>query len=173
MRSRFVNNGPLGFYANEFYFELLFFRYKKFYCWNLLLVFKDLNRWLHKNNIPLAAFDEAEVNRFLAMRRRKWSEFHTAGSISAILNFFWNRGLIPIWIRKKVIQTPFDSLIKRYEKYLTEERNISKGNIWLRKKIARDFLSKSCGQKACLKKIKVKMVRSYILQKKTQVTTML
>jgi hypothetical protein len=169
MKSKTDINGPLEFYVNEFYFELLFFGYTELYCRNLLFVFKDLNQWLHKKNFPLSAFNEVEVNRFLATRVGKLSGFLTIGSISTILNFFWNRGLIPAWIPEKVIKTPLDSLIRRYEKYLTEERNLCSTYIWILKKVALDFLLKSCGKNACLRKLKVQTVRSYILQKKNPV----
>jgi site-specific recombinase XerD len=104
----------------------------------------DLSRWLKRRKLPLATLNEAQIDHFHVVNRRRTSN----GDLSTgrqLLGFLRALGAIPA---VPIDRTPLGEFIRDYERFLISERGLSHGTAIDHLRFVRSFLTGRFGDKA-------------------------
>lgn len=129
--------GPLTRYAEGFAAELTAHGYTDLSLANQLRLVADLSRWLEKAKLEVAEIDHVVVARFLARRRRTYTQFFTERALAPVLRHLEAIGVIALAAPDR---RPSDALLREYERYLGEERAVVPARRALCLAVAAEFL---------------------------------
>ena len=103
----------------------------------------DLSHWLKWRKVPLTTLDEAQVNCFHEVNRRRTSN----GDLSTgrqLLGFLRSLGAIPA---VPIDRTPLGEFTRDYERFLISERGLSEETVIQQMRMVRSFLKGRFGDK--------------------------
>src|SRR5690349_21967590 len=84
-----------------------------------------------------------EVERFLGARRRAgYRRWRSVKSLRPLLTYLRAGAGVPAWRPEVVAESPVDSLLDSYRRYLRVERRLAPSTVRGREDVARRFLSR-------------------------------
>lgn len=115
-------SGPLTRYVEGFAAELRARGYTELSLANQLRLMSDLSRWLTSKRIAIEDIDRAVVHRFFAKRRRTYTHFTSERALVPLLTHLQAVGAMAAIV---VAEHPRSELVREYERYLVEERDVT------------------------------------------------
>jgi integrase/recombinase XerD len=115
-------SGPLTRYVEGFAAELRALGYTELSLANQLRLMSDLSRWLTSKRVGIEDIDQAVVHRFLAKRRRTYTHFTSERALVPLLTHLHAVGAMAAIV---VAEQPRSELLREYERYLVEERDVT------------------------------------------------
>jgi len=132
--------GPLASYAEGFAGELSRLGYASRTTRDHLYVFAQLSRWLANEDLPALALTPAVLERYLSARRRRGCRrWRSARSLRPMLDHLRRVHAIPV--EGTAGDSPVESVLAAYHRYLTVERRLAPAGVGYRTQVARRFLS--------------------------------
>lgn len=132
-------SGPLTRYVEGFAAELTAHGYTDLSLANQLRLMSDLSRWLETVRTPVDKIDHEVVARFLAKRRRTHTHFTTERAVSPLLRYLQAASVVSVVAPDR---RPPDELLREYERYLVEERDVLPARLALCLAVAGEFLAR-------------------------------
>lgn len=129
--------GPLTRYAEGFAAELTAHGYTDLSLANQLRLVADLSRWLERSQLAVAELDHEVVARFLARRRRTHTQFFTERALGPVLRHLEALGVIALVAPAR---KPSSALLREFEQYLIDERDVQPRRRDLCLTVAAEFL---------------------------------
>jgi len=133
-------SGPLAAHSEALRRALLARGYAPTSANNLLRLAAHLSRWLQAQALGIEQLSAERIAEFLAVRRERCSHFFTERSLTPILLYFENAGLLS---QSAIVVSPSgvaDRLLSAYTQYLQRERCLTAGCVQHYSAIARQFL---------------------------------
>jgi site-specific recombinase XerD len=158
--------GPLALHADMLWRTLLERGYSPDSSRNLLGVIAQLSRWALRARIRFDRFRPADLDRFLAMRRRRGcTAFVGSRSLDAVLGPLESAGVIR-WVKPKPRPlTARERLLRDYAAYLSAERRLVATTAHQYVMIARRFLDHCWGSRHTdLRGLGAGVVASFVLE---------
>ena len=112
-------SGPLTCHVEGFAAELRAHGYTELSLANQLRLMSDLSRWLESRRCAVDEIDRRIVRRFLARRRRTYTQFTTERALRPLLTYL--QGVDAIAVTSAPAQVRSE-LLQQYERYIVEER---------------------------------------------------
>lgn len=116
-------SGPLTRYVEGFAAELRARGYTELSLANQLRLMSGLSRWLTTKRIAVEDIDHAVMHRFLAKRRRTYTHFTSERALLPLLTHLHAVGAMSAIV---VAEQPRSELLCEYERYLVEERDVTR-----------------------------------------------
>lgn len=157
--------GPLTSHIEPFAAQL----YLKGYTQNTVRakcdVLADLNRWLERHQLPLAALDEGRLKQFQATRRRRGKARRgDPATGQQLIEYLRDHHEIAV-AAQRLERTPVADLMRDFEEFLHTERGLSRSTVVSYLPIVRCFLDEQFGRKAlCLEKLRPQDLHGFILR---------
>lgn len=155
--------GPLAGYVSEVERSLLAQGYTQFSTNNRLCWTSQLSRWMLKNRISASSLSEVNLIVFINSRVRVGSRL-SRGSMDPIIQCLIDLGAIrrpkPL---TKAPPDPIDQILKKFEKYLREERVLKNGSTPYIRVVRRFLLYRFGSQKPRVKAIETHDLVQFIL----------
>ena len=129
-------SGPLTCHVEGFAAELRAHGYTELSLANQLRLMSDLSRWLESRRCAVDEIDRRIVRRFLARRRRTYTQFTTERALRPLLTYL--QGVDAIAVTSAPAQVRSE-LLQQYERYIVEERGVTSSCSFFK----RDFASRS------------------------------
>jgi integrase/recombinase XerD len=169
-RTRIV--GPLAGYIWDVKRLLLIRGYTRFSTSNRLGWTAQLSRWMLKSRVSTKNLSEERLAKFVRSRRRVDPNF-SRGSIGSIIQCLVELGAIsqPKSF-PKVPPNQIDQVLKKFEKYLREERILKNGPSPYMKVIKRFLLHRFGTQKPRIKAITANDLTQFVLSESRRYSTM-
>jgi len=134
--------GPLARHKQGLWADLLAQGYTPLSSRNLLYLTAHLSRWLDDGGLQPVDLSEDRIEEFLDHRREIGYTHHlTQQGLNPILELLRGAGVLAPPQPPEVDLTPPEDLLRRYERYLTEERALVPATVQAYREEARQFLT--------------------------------
>jgi len=105
-----------------------------------------LSRWLNRQGIGITSLNEGTIEIYLCFRKQGNTHLQMKrGPYQQLLNYLRQTGIIT---RQKVVETPLNQCIDRYQEHLARNQGLAKETIRGRTRVARQFLSFRFGEES-------------------------
>jgi site-specific recombinase XerD len=148
-----LHEGPLGTHVDLYAARLL----KDGYCqqsgWRCLHVIDDFSRWLARRNLGLRDIDEQTVERYQQFRVRYRCRY--AGDRRALRRLLAILREVGVIVpRPPIVPTPHEQVAEDFQRYLSQERGLTRVTVIHHLPVIRRFLRETCaGGAHCLSRL--------------------
>jgi integrase/recombinase XerD len=128
IRSTASMPGPLKDFAQGFLDELSELGYSSRGAEAQQALVRHLSKWLAEQKLAAGDLTDDVVDRFVAARRRMYSNFRSKRALRPLLDHLRRRGAAPA-AAAAVPTTPSEVLIERFSRYLSTERSLAPATV--------------------------------------------
>ena len=126
---RWLRVGPLAGALDRFATRLKVQRYARPSAVNKLRLVSNLSRWLQRQGLGVEALDEPRVAQFLLSRGPRCAQRGDATTARQLLSHLRASGQIPLAAPTPQSSNPFAPIERRYERFLVNERGLSRATV--------------------------------------------
>ena len=158
-------SGPLANYFEGFRECLINQHYSPLSANNLVGVMKNLDQWMKKKKKKLNDINRDMINHFLIYRKKRFYVcWLSMKGILPIVNYLIDVKVLNCFCIQED-KTASSLLLNEYEKYLRVERILTPMVINSYANVAKEFLTFSAGTKLNFRRLNIKIIRKYVLEK--------
>ena len=157
--------GPLASHIDGFVAQLVSKGYAQESVLSKCKMLADLNRWLERRQLSVAALDEGRLRQFQAARRRRSKARRgDPATCQQFLAYLRDRDDIAA-LAQWIDSTPVACLTRDFKEFLQSERGLSRSTVVSYLPVVRSFLDERFGRKALrLEQLRSQDVHGFILR---------
>ena len=145
---QWLRAGPLAGDLNRFATRLKAQGYARPTAVSKLRLVRSLSRWLEHRGLGVEALDELRIEAFLATRGPRCVQRGEAVTTRQLLSHLRTDGRIPLAAPSPQVSNPFASVERCYERFLVNERGVSRATVETYLPIVHAFLAERFATRA-------------------------
>ena len=162
---RWLRVGPLAGDLERFATRLKAQGYARPTAVSKLRLVRTLSRWLEHRGLGVEALDELRIEAFLVTRGPRCVQRGEAVTTRQLLSHLRTDGRIPFAAPSPQVSNPFASVERRYERFLVNERGVSRATVETYLPIVHAFLAERFATRAvALETLTVRDVNRFIVR---------